>query len=281
MQEQKIELNFAENKKLALWKIFNVENENKGHIFLTHGTFSNRKICMWISKYLVKENYTCWILEWRNHGESSPDNSDFNFETIGKEDIKIALDYLFENQKIKKIDCITHSAGGVSLTINLLEFPDNIQRINRMVFFGSQADGVNHSMSKHRKLLTAKYLSKLIGFIPAKLIGTPHNESYGFMKQWFNWNLRKKFKSDSGKDYTIEMPQINIPILSICGTGDTFIAPPLGCKKFLSYFKNPNNELMECGKRTNFLEDYNHSSLLYSKNAAQEIYPKVLDWIMQ
>lgn len=281
MQEKKIELDFNEDKKLALWKTYSTKRETKGHIFLTHGTFSNRKICMGICEFLISEGYTCWVLEWRNHGESSSFNSEYNFETIGKEEITIALKFLFEDQKIKNLDCIAHSGGGLSLTIHLIEFPEYLQRIKHIVFFGSQADGVGNSFSNRRKLLTAKYLSKLIGVIPAKLVGTPHNENYSFMKQWFDWNLGKKFLSNSGKDFSLEMPKIKIPILSICGSGDTFIAPPHGCKKFLSYFKNPKNKFLECGIKTNFREDYTHGRLIYSRNAEIEIYPEVLKWIEQ
>jgi predicted alpha/beta hydrolase len=279
MKEKKIDIKFKENAHLVLWKMY-LDDEQKGkNIFLTHGTFSNRKVCMAVSEYLVKKGYTCWILEWRNHGASSTISGAYNFEIIGKEDIQCAFEYLFEEEKLTSIDCVTHSGGGISLTINLIENPENIQRINRMVFFGCQAFGAGYSIGNRFKLRAGNYISRLLGYIPAKKIGRPHNETYTFMKQWLDWNISSQFLSEAGKDYKIEMPRIRIPILSISGEGDKFVAPMSGCKTYLSCFKNPINQLLHCSKETGFSEDYDHSRLIYSRNAEKEIYPKVLEWI--
>lgn len=279
MEERRIDIKFKEDGNLALWKIYTDNSEKGNDIFLTHGTFSDRKVCMGISEFLVKNGYTCWILEWRNHGESSFINDSFNFEKIGKEDVEKALDYLFTEENIEKIDCVTHSGGGISLVINLIENPENIKRIKRMVFFACQSFGAGYSIGNRLKLSIGKSISKLIGFVPAKILGRPHNEDYYFMKQWFDWNLSKEFISETGRDYALEMPKIQIPILSICGSGDKFVAPMIGCKEYLLKFENPKNKLLHCGKETGFIEDYSHSRLIYSRSAEKEIYPEVLKWI--
>lgn len=119
----------------------------------------------------------------------------------------------------------------------------------------------------------------MIGFVPAKIIGRPHNEDYCCMKQWFDWNLSKNFISETGRNYALEMSKIQIPILSISGAGDKFVAPMIGCKEHLLKFKNCENKLLHCGKNKGFQEDYSHSRLIYSRNAKKEIYPEVLKWI--
>lgn len=279
MKEQRINIVFKQQARLALWKICG-DNQKKGkNVFLTHGTFSNRKICMGISEFLVKNGYTCWILEWRNHGDSSKMNGPYNFETIGKEEVTTALDYLFEIERLEQIDCVTHSGGGISLTIHLIENPQNIKRIKRIVFFGCQSSGAAHTILNRSKIWIGKYISKALGQIPAQRLGRPHNEDYSFMKQWFDWNLTNTFTSGAGRDYRLAMPTLPIPILSIGGLGDNFIAPVSGCKTFLSRFNYPHNKFLACGKATGFKEDYNHSRLIYSRNAEQEIYPEVLRWL--
>ena len=115
--------------------------------------------------------------------------------------------------------------------------------------------------------------------MPAKIFGLEHDETYYTMKQWINWNLSKRFLSDSGKDYVFEMPKITTPILSIVGAGDTMIAPKSGCEKFLNAFQNPKNKLLYCGKATGYREDYNHSRILHSKNSRAEIWETVANWI--
>ena len=281
MEKIKIDVPFKNNSYLALWKLFSIESEQGKDVFLTHGTFSHKKVCMGIGEFLVKNGYTCWILEWRNHGDSSTLNEPYNFEKIGIEEIETAFDYLQKVELISTFDCVTHSGGGISLTINLIENPKNKNRIKRIVFFGCQSFGAGQSGFDHIKLRIAKLLTRVVGFIPGKLFGRPHNETYDFMKQWFDWNIYKNFIGKSGNDYQAAMPSIQIPILSICGAGDNFIAPIHGCKIYLDSFKNPQNQLMVCGKASNFLENYSHSRLIYSRNAEKEIYPTVLKWIGQ
>ena len=86
----------------------------------------------------------------------------------------------------------------------------------------------------------------LTGGIPARKTGSPHDEDYFMMKQWFDWNLSKKFVGKNDFDYQPQMPKITIPILSIAAKGDTFIAPKAGCEQFLNAFKNPKNKLLFC-----------------------------------
>ncbi len=279
MKQQQINIPFKNDTTLALWKIHDDSSEKEKNIFLTHGTFSNRKVCLGISEFLVKRGYTCWILEWRNHGESSIINESYNFETIGKEEITTTFDYLFKKEKLEQIDCVTHSGGGISLIIHLIEYPQNIKRINRIVLFGCQSSGAGKTFGNRMKIWVGKYMSKLLGLIPARWMGRPHNEDYSFMKQWFDWNLSNSFTGDHGRDYRLEMPEITIPVLSIAGAGDTFIAPVSGCEAFLSRFQNSSNKFLNCGKSTGFSEDYNHSRLIYSRHAEQELYPEVLRWL--
>jgi len=280
MIQEQIHIPFKKDKTLALWKVYNEKALEGKNIFLTHGTFSNRKICLGISEFLVNYGYTCWILEWRNHGESSRIEEPYNFEIIGKEDIRTAFEFLFLNEKIEQLDCVTHSGGGISLTINLIENPTYISKIKKMVFFACQSSGAGQTKGSYLKISIAKYLSKALGRLPATWLGRPHDEEYSFMKQWFDWNLSNQFTSESGKNYRLEMPKINIPILAIGGSGDTFVAPISGCKAFLSRFNHPSNKFLSCGKTSGYSEEYNHSRLIYSRNAEQEIYPEVLKWLV-
>ena len=80
-------------------------------------------------------------MEWRNHGKSSKTNRKFNFETIAKYDIKSTFEFLFNNLNLKNIDCLTHSGGGIILTMFLINNPKYNLRINSITLFGVQAFG--------------------------------------------------------------------------------------------------------------------------------------------
>nr|WP_298312540.1 alpha/beta hydrolase [uncultured Aquimarina sp.] len=249
-------------------------------MFLTHGTFSNRKICDGIAGYLTKKGFTCWIMEWRNHGNSAKTDQKFNFETIAKFDIKSTFEFLFINQRIKRIDCLTHSGGGISLTMFLINNPSYVSKVTSITLFGVQAFGAGEKLSNRVKIISGKYLTALLGKVPSKTAGsTEHSESYYMMKQWFDWNLKKNFIGEHGVNYLEKMNRINVPILSICAKGDNFIAPREGCEKFLNAFGNEKNRLLFYSKENGNLENYNHSRILKSKSSKKEIWPIVENWI--
>lgn len=281
MNEKLIPLKIDAHKQLALWKMTAHATDPHKQILLTHGTFSNRKVLLGITDYLTQHGFTCWIFEWRNHGSSSRQNEQFNFETIAKADFKLVFTYLFENCNIQQIDCITHSGGGICLTMALIHELKYQERISSISLFGCQAFGAATSKVNYAKIYLGKQLSKLLGFVPARIIGGAENESYYFMKQWFDWNLTAEFTGDLGINYQDQMKTIKIPILSICGSGDTFIAPPSACKKYLAAFENENNEYLYCAKSTGYAEDYTHGRIIHSSAASREIYPIVLAWIIK
>ncbi len=280
MKEELIPIKIDRNNHLALWKTTTNSSQIDKNILLTHGTFSNRKVLKGISEYLANNGFTCWVFEWRNHGASSKSkNTKFNFETIAKEDFQYIFKHLFEQEKIKTLDCITHSGGGICLTISLINNPIFQSKINSITFFACQSFGAAESFGNYLKIWTGKQISKILGYTPARKAGREENEDYFLMKQWFNWNLSGKFIGDDKRDYQKEMKAIKVPVLSIFGAGDHIIAPPNGCKEFLSAFQNPSNETLFCSTENGFSENYNHSRVLHSRNASKEIYPSVLNWI--
>ncbi|MBQ4804150.1 alpha/beta fold hydrolase [Aquimarina sp. MMG015] len=281
LKEHLYHIKTDDNELIALWKLSS-NNISGKHIFLTHGTFSNRKICDGITSYLIEKGFTCWIMEWRNHGKSSKTKKEFNFETIAKFDIKSTFNFLFNIQNIKKIDCLTHSGGGIILTMFLINNPSYNPMINSITLFAVQAFGAGETLNSKIKIVLSKYITALLGKVPSKAAGsTEQSESYYTMKQWFDWNLKKNFIGANGFDYLKRMNSINVPILSICAQGDDFIAPRKGCEKFLNAFDNKQNKLLFFSKENGNLENYNHSRILKSQNSKKEIWPIVTNWITQ
>jgi len=279
IQEELHLINTADKATIALWQIVDDQNDTGQSIFLTHGTFSDKRICLGIAKYLAALGYTCWIMEWRNHGASPRTNESFSFETIGLFDVKAALQHLRDKVGVEKISCITHSGGGICLTMCLIKNPSYLAMIHRISFFACQAFGAATSRLHYWQIVGAKYLTRLLSVSPGTKQGHPHNETYYTMKQWYDWNINKQFKGADGFNYMPNMQSIKSPILSICAKGDSFIAPKEGCAAFLTAFENPTNKLLYCSVKDGFLEDYDHGRIMLSRNAAKELWPVVKEWI--
>ena len=122
--------------------------------------------------------------------------------------------------------------------------------------------------SSYAKLLFLKAVTRQLGYVEGKRLklGTM-NESYYLLSQWMDWNLNQNFSSylptpirrqllrqtglrlsrksqtvttPQPLDYRTLMPNIPIPIYSICAAGD-WVAPPRGTLKYLQAFKNSSS----------------------------------------
>lgn len=310
--------------KIAVWEIFDSEKShqlsdntaNRGqNIFLTHGTFSDKKTCLRIAEYLANLGHHCYIMEWRGHGSSSTPKDDFTFETVATYDYEATFRHFFDDLTLDNLHCITHSGGGACLTMFLIQNPHYIHKINSITLFACQVYGAIINPANHFKILSAKLFTRVLGYIPAQKLNLgPINESHHTMNQWFDWNLHRNFQScfikhedidssgikssvfidstdrhsladnaDSANhafvDYRQYMPTITTPIYAISAKGDSFISPTQGCKRLFNDFNNPTNVFREYARRHGDLDDYNHSRILNSRPAAKEIWPTVAAWI--
>ena len=312
-----------DDEKIAVWRVVDaIEDGTVAHtlenslpsiksqnIFLTHGTFSDKQTCLKIADYLASLGHHCYIMEWRGHGDSSKPTKKFNFETVATYDYEATFRYFFDELKLDNLHCVTHSGGGVGLTMFLIQNPQYVTKVNSISMFACQAYGAVTNPLSYTKILAAKLLTKVVGFIPAKQFKVgPFNESYYTMTQWYDWNLQKNFnssflnkadfdKSDTNTDeasrsshqqkntgndvidYRQHMPQITTPIYAISAKGDNFISPTHGCRLFFDGFDRSTNVFREYSLSNGDLDDYTHSRIMISRNAATEIWPTVTAWI--
>lgn len=278
---------------IAVWKIANDVESNQvsqgQNILLIHGTFSDKRVSLGVAGYLARLGHSCYIMEWRGHGDSSIPFDKFNFETIAFYDIAATFTYLFDELKLNNLHAVTHSGGGICLTMFLTQHQHYINKINSVSMVACQAYGAVRNPQSYTKIALLKTMTRLLGYVPAKRfkLGTI-NESYHTMSQWFNWNLKQNFKSSLPKnhsnykknvDYRQQMPAITTPIYAISAKGDTFIAPPSGCQLFLNDFNNSANNFREFAIENGDLENYSHSRVILSGNAAKEVWPTIAAWI--
>ncbi|MGO2339196.1 MAG: alpha/beta fold hydrolase [Psychrobacter sp.] len=301
-----------DGEKIAVWKIVdskiastvtdtlttNTSVIKPQNIFLTHGTFSDKQTCLKIAEYLASLGHHCYIMEWRGHGDSSMPKEKFNFETVATYDYEATFRYFFEELKLDNLHCVTHSGGGIGLIMFLIQNPCYINKTNSISMFACQAYGAASKRLNHTKIIAAKILTRLLGRIPArKLKMGACDESDYTMRQWYDWNLQQNFNSifikkstfnqpnsgtsdgDEPLDYRQQMPNITIPVYAISAKGDNFIAPTYGCRQLFDDFKNPDNVFREYSRSNGDFDDYTHSRIMISRNAAKEIWPTVTAWI--
>jgi predicted alpha/beta hydrolase len=177
---------------------------------------------------------------------------------------------------------VTHSGGGICLTMLLCKNPEYQNNIMSATMFACQAFSASLSKKHHLRLVVAKAMTRLLGFIPGKKMKLGnHNETYHTMKQWFNWNLSKRFAGQFSEDYQQSMKSIQIPVYSVASEADTFIAPSKSCLTFMEQFANEDNQYHCFSLKHHNLENYGHRRVIYSRNAIKEIFPTVISWIAE
>ncbi|MDO5767953.1 MAG: alpha/beta fold hydrolase [Psychrobacter sp.] len=277
-----------DNQQVAVWQVADDHQATYigQNVLMIHGAFSDKRILLGIARYLAQQGYHCYIMEWRGHGASPKAKADFNLETVALYDVAATFDYLFNTLGLSSVHCITHSGGGMCLTMFLIQHPTYIDKVNSISMFACQAFGAALTPKRYARVLMGRTMTKALGYLPAKRFGLGSiNESYFTMKQWFNWNLHRNFASSCIKkdgqlfDYKAQMPKVNAPIYSIAAAGDVFIAPPSGCQLYLDSYNNRNNQFREFGVAKGDLDNYNHGRIMMSQNAAKEVWPTVLTWI--
>lgn len=213
--------------EFALWEISKRKDTiiKKEAIFLSHGAFSDKTVCMGIADYLARQGYICFILERRGHGTSPKTDIPFNFETVALYEYKTAFHYVYHCLNITFLHCVTHSGGGLCLTMFLINYPEYLKNIQSITFIACQAFGAVNKSFDFIKLFSAKIGVKALGQIPANRFKLGRvNESYYTMRPWFNWNLKQNFISEfKNIDYKKHMNSIRVPIYSISGSGDKLL----------------------------------------------------------
>lgn len=286
VRSERHQLSALDGLELGWWRIFDTEKcqAEPRHMFMTHGTFSDRRICLKMARAWAELGHVAWILEWRGHGGSAKPTQAYDMEDVAKLDVNAALKWLAQRLPNQSICASTHSGGGLALTMALIHEPAHQTLISRMALYACQASDAGATVLRRLKLRLASYLFRQVGHIPGpKLRLGICDESYTMMKPWFQWNLTGKFSGRSGIDYGSMQAGVATAVMVIAGCSDHFIAPAEACRSYCERFqaRQLENEFLICGKPFGFVQDYGHADVMTSKNASIEIFPSVNAWLLE
>lgn len=88
------------------------------------------------------------------------------------------------------------------------------------------------------------------------------------------------YSSDGQLDYSAMLDRVKVPLLMIAGEGDIISDVPSTEITFYS-IRSPDKTLMIFGTHYGQVADYGHCDLVWSRHAATEIFPPLIDWLDQ
>ena len=265
-------------------KVFYSENQTdstKIPVILTHGLFSNHRVCFRLAEYLSGHGYACYIVEWP-HRQTSLKKSlvTYTFDSLAVELVPEAINHIMTIHSVAPF-WIGHSGGGILPSISLARGIIDDSSLSGIVMLATQTAYAITSPYKRPLFYALEQLINLGLFSGPFLKLGPVNENSSIMRQWVRWNRSGKFVGSDGFDYETPLWKCQVPVLCLAGAGDKFIAPPEACKRFVSLFGGPDNTFQRLGVDAGFAEDYSHAGIIRSEAAKSEVWPMILDWLEQ
>jgi len=277
----------VDNYKIALTRISPLGIARDAvPLIMVHGNYSNRffwlsKKGIGIAKYLHDSGYDVWIPELRGHGLSpKPKNySSITAEQQIRYDLPAIQDYIYKETS-RKAFWVCHSFGGVQLCASLSAQWLDPALIQGVSLLGCQITGGYAFLKIPPLAFLFKTAVKLLGYIPSSKLGLgPEPEAAGTFIEIIKWkSLFGKWKDSDGFNYFEGFENISMPCLIFSGAADRD-NPPKGCELFYEKIVSEDKKYIVLGVEHGFNVNYGHAEMVVSKNAQQEVWPLILNWM--
>jgi pimeloyl-ACP methyl ester carboxylesterase len=264
-------------------------NKGKQPIVLVHGSFTNRGF--WLSaqgigfaRHLVDSGYDVWIMETRGHG-LSPRNNDYkdnSLERYALSDVPAANEFVIEKTGIKPV-WLGHSLGGVLIASAVASGALPETQVSAIVLLGTQA-------VRRRWFLQVPFmapLAKLFFNIKTEMDGRqlkigPENEPAGIAKEYLNWfGLFGKWRFNSNNQPLLDgWKSLGLPVMCVVGKNDQS-DPAKYCEAFYQQCGSQQKTWKLLARAEGFSRDFGHIDMIVSKEAAEEVWPMLTDWLAQ
>jgi predicted alpha/beta hydrolase len=263
-------------------------------ILMLHGVIENGTIFYsrsdkGLAPFLARNGFDVFVGDYRGHGKSEPP---INRGTTYGQTEEIRYDIPAFIRHVRRIHecpmhCIAHSWGGVLLIASLARFPELIEDVRSVTLFGTKRRILVKSTNKFVKInilwnTAARAIVALLGYLPRGTFGrgtdAESNKTHLHCKMWVGSD--RWVDPDDGFDYGAAVRKVELPpILSFAGRGDAYLGHPRDVEVFLMEIGAARVRKEVLGRVEGHLEDYDHASMLTSKDAIHDHFPRVLDWL--
>lgn len=256
-------------------------------VVFNHGSFSNRSFWysnkgIGLARFLLDEGFDVWLLEQRGHG-FSPRNDQYHQNDSEHYiiDFKAVNDFLLEQTEEKPI-WIGHSLGGIIIASAVA-----CNELNSDNCLGFALIGAQPLLKRwYTWVPFATLLTRITTYIKKELSGRalkigPENEPHGVINEYLRRQrpfARWRFKRGQQNLMPLWKQANDLPLLTVCGKKDK-PHPVKLCRKFNQLYGGENKHIIELGNKTGFSKNYGHVDMIVSKDAAQEVWPAISDWL--
>ena len=262
---------------------------------LAHGAVENGRVFFsrsgrGLAPYLAERGFDVNVLDLRGRGDSRPpigrDTRHGQWESI-VEDIPVASDFLARERPGAPQHWLAHSWGGVLMAATLARLPRYRERVASLTFFGVKRCVRVWNLTRllYIDLIwcgLCPLLTRTIGYLPARRLYMGSDDesrhSHGEGAVWVRpgpW-----IDPRDGFDYGAALAGVALPpILSLAGRSDATLGHPRDARDFLAECGDGEKRLEILSRDNGYLRDYGHLDMLTAPEAADDIFPVVVDWL--
>ncbi len=289
-------------------------------VFFVHGLGANKYNLDFDEAYswargFARAGFDAWIVDLRGAGMSVPPKPDWNwnFDDYARQDVTAAVAHIRQATGAERVHWVGHSMGGMLLYSYLgIGKPEWIRSgvaMGSPVRFASR-HGLGAALKlaflldhiKYVPIRTAIHLAlPLIPLIrnsaPVRSQMNPDNIDLGFiqrvaynavhhlppalLKQFSDWVVNDCFRSaDHQVDYQAALRESTVPVFVISGAGDILVQPVNAKHAYDLMPDSSGKQYLEVGRATGFGHDYGHIDFVFGRDAAKELFPRVLEWVI-
>ena len=272
---------------MAIW------NNDRYPLLFIHGALENggvfyTKKGKGLAPFLQKKGHPCFILDLRGRGKSTPplsSHSKFGQFDYLHFDIPEALREIRKITGQKNVSFVTHSWGGVLVNSFLLKSPTWIPSIKSIVHISVKR---RVSVINPHRLFFIDLMWGLVGtlflmtkgHLPKNTFG-PEGESYQSMKDSQKWVYSKKWMDKQhGLDYPFLARQHQLPpALYITGQKDHCLGHIKDVTDFALESGHSKENIYLLGKKNGHAKDYGHIDILTAKEAIEDHFPMIAEFL--
>ncbi|MGB9618233.1 MAG: alpha/beta fold hydrolase, partial [Desulfomonilaceae bacterium] len=273
-----------------------------------------------LARYLARRGLDVWVAELRGAGMSDRPGlfvtdvpRSWSFDDHLKYDVPAVIAHVLERTGADKVHWIGHSMGGILIQAYLAAHPD--AAVASVIAVGAPADFRRIRMKGVRLLAMIRPLLRAFPVppmpfngrlvlpiahrLPSFLLGlfyppniSPHvarqmvavgSELITSTKLWLDFGRfvqTGELASEDGEPYLRNLDRCAIPMLLFAGSKD-LMAPPEAVKAAVGDGAAGERRYHVFGKTEGTREDYGHIDMIVGKRAHAEVYPVMLEWLME
>eukprot|EP00127_Corallochytrium_limacisporum_P005702 Clim_evm81s210 gene=Clim_evmTU81s210 len=272
-------------------------------VFLVPGVFTDHRFWLGtkgtsVGRKIAEHGYTVYVIEQRGHGFSTKSPEDVANPKDGHiwcwqdwvQDTAQAMRLIKERHEGRPIAGIGHSAGSATLMCAATLCETGTLGCFIKMSIATPSMGIRRIMANHLgRLLTriyGEFPAKQLGFGGINEIGTvflswSYNNNTGRYHKVPPWEAKNTPDFDTDAcDYMIDIQRmLDMPVASLTGWADRLWADPDDAKVFLDMLPSKDRTMKLFGKKFGHLKDYDHPDIIASKEAQQDVWPYIVEWL--